>query len=46
MSPAEMFTGTLAFTAVWLAFADDSAPWSVADPWSDAWNWPAPPQPI
>ena len=41
-----MLTGTLAFTAVWSAFALENAPWSVAELWSDPWNWPAPPQPI
>src|SRR6516165_8780716 len=40
-----MFTGTLAFTAVWLALADENAPWSVAALWPEAWNCPAPPQP-
>src|SRR6516164_4924558 len=46
ISPALMLTGTLAFTAVWLAFALENAPWSVAELWSDPWAWPAPPHPI
>jgi hypothetical protein len=36
----------LVFTAVWLAFALDSAPCSVTALWPAAWNCPEPPDPI
>ena len=46
MSPPAMLTGTLAFTAFWLALALDSAACSVSAFWLDSYAWPEPPQPM
>src|SRR6516165_3588027 len=46
MLPAEMLTGTLALTVVWLALASEFACCSVSATWVDSCDCPLPPQPF